>query len=196
MRLPGVSLCLCGVLGQLAPVHGCARSVCCVGSAVSRAPWLLFGGVVPLCAAFLCSVLRHLTPVHRCAHSVGSVAYAVSMATWPLFTGVPALRVVVRLRCPGPLGPCSPVCPLIVVCSVCGAVCHLAPFVRCASSVCWVACAVSWATWLLFTGVRAPCVALLMRCPRPFGSCSPVCLLCVLSLVCGVLGNFLQVALF
>ena len=31
-------------------------------------------------------------------------------------------------------------------------------------------------TWLLFTGVSAWCAALCVRCPGPFGSCSPVSL--------------------
>ena len=42
---------------------------------------------------------------------------AVSRATWLLFTGVPAWFVVLCLRCPGPLGSRSPVCPLGVLCS-------------------------------------------------------------------------------
>ena len=32
-----------------------------------------------------------------------------------------------------------------------------------------VACSVSWATWLLFTGVLAPCVVLRVRRPGPPG---------------------------
>ena len=36
----------------------------------------------------------------------------------------------------------------------------------------------SWASWLLFTGVLARCVVLHVRCPGPLGSCSPVCVLC------------------
>ena len=54
--------------------------------------------------------------------------------------------------------------------------CHLAPVHRCARSVCCVVCGVSWVTWLLFTGVSTWCDALCVRCPGPFGSCSPVCL--------------------
>ena len=42
----------------------------------------------------------------------------MSWATWLLFTGVPARCVVVPVRCPGPLGSCSPVCPLGVLCYV------------------------------------------------------------------------------
>ena len=36
---------VCGVLGHLAPVHRCARSVRCVACAVSWATWLLFTSV-------------------------------------------------------------------------------------------------------------------------------------------------------
>ena len=43
---------------------------------------------------------------------------------------------------------------------VCGVRGHLAPLDRCARSVRCFAFAVSWATWLLFTGVPARCVAL------------------------------------
>ena len=60
-----------------------------------------------------------------------------------------------RVRCPGPPGSCSPVCTFGVLCCVCGVLGHLAPVHRCARSVCGVACAVSWAAWLLFTGVHA-----------------------------------------
>ena len=206
----GVKFRVCGVLGHLAPVHRCARSVCCVACAVSWATWLLFTGVPARCVVLrvrcpgppgscspvcplgvlfrVCGVLGHLAPVHRCARSVCCVACAVSWASWLLFTGVPALCVVLRVRCPGPLGSCSPVCPLGVLCCVCGVLGHLAPVHRCARSVCCVACAVSWATWLLFTGVPARCVVSRVRCPGPPDSCSPVCPLGVLCCVCGVLG--------
>ena len=63
------------------------------------------------------------------------------------------------VQCPGPLGSCSPVCPCGLLCCVCGVLGQLAPVHRCARSVCCVACAVSWATGLLFTGVRAVCGA-------------------------------------
>ena len=56
------------------------------------------------------------------------------------------------LCAPWPLGSCSPVC-------------------------CCVASAVSWASWLLFTGVLARPVVLHVWCPGPLGSCSPVCVL-------------------
>ena len=188
---------VCGVLGGLAPVHRCARSVWCVAHAVSWAPWLPFTGVpaecvvlsvwcpgplessslVRLLRVLLCvrGVLGHFAPVHRCACSVFCFVCAVSWATWLLFTSVPARFVVLCLRCPGPLGSCSPVCPLGVLCCVCDVLDPLAPAHLCARLVCCVACAVSWATWLLFTGALARCVALRARCPGPPGSCSPVC---------------------
>ena len=74
---------------------------------------------------------------------------AVSWATWLLFTGVPARCVVLRVRCPGPPGCCSPVRLLPVLFCVCGVLGLLAPVHRCARSVYCFACAVSWASWLL-----------------------------------------------
>ena len=218
LSCPSSALCVRGVPGLLAPVHRCARAVCCVASAVSWATWLLFTGVPARCGALcmrcpgplgsrspvcllsvlccVCGVLGHLAPVRRCACSVCCFAFAVSWVTWLLFTGVPARSFVLFVRCPGPLGSCSPVCPrgllscvcgvpgplgscspvcpLSVLCCVCGLLGPLAPAHRCARSVCCVACAVSWATWLLFTGALARCVALRARCPGPLGSCSPV----------------------
>ena len=210
VRPLGVLFCVCGVLGLLAPVQRCARSVCCFACAVSWASWLLFTGapaqcvvlrvrcpgppgccsaVCPLGVLFcVCGVLGHLAPVHRCAHSVCCVACAVSWATWLLFTGVPEGCVVLRVWCPGPPGSCSPVCPLGVLFHVCGVLGPLAPVHRCARPVCCVARAVSWAPWLLFTRVPARCVVLHVRCPGPPGSCSPVRPLGVLFCVCGVLG--------
>ena len=206
----GVLFCVCGVPGLLAPVYRCARSVCCVACAVSWASWLLFTGVPARCVVLgvrcpgppgscspvctlgalirVCGVLGHLAPVHRCARSVCCSACAASWAPWLLFTGVPARCVVLRVRCPGPPGSCSPVCPLGVLCWVRGVLGLLAPVHRCARSVCCVWCAVSWASWLLFTGVPARCVVLGVRCPGPPGSCSPVCPLRVLFRVCSVLG--------
>ena len=206
----GVLCCVCGVLGLLAPVHRCARSVCCVACAASWASWLLFTGVPARCVVLrvrrpgppgscspvcplgvlccVCGVLGLPAPVHRCARSVCCVACAASWASWLLFTGVPARCVALRVRCPGPPGSCSPVCPLGVLCCVCGVLGLLAPVHRCARSLCCVACAVSRASWLLFTGAPARCVVLRVRRPRPPGSCSPVCPLGVLCCVCGVLG--------
>ena len=60
---------------------------------------------------------------------------AVSWAAWLLFTGVPARSAVLRLRCPWPLGSCSPVCSLGVLCCVCGVLGHLAPVHRFAGCV-------------------------------------------------------------
>ena len=116
----------------------------------------------------------------------------VSWATWLMFTGVPARCVALRLRCPGPLGSCSPVRPfrallclcgvlghlapvhrcsrVIFSCCVCGVLGHLAPVHQCARSVCCVVCGVSGVTWLLFTAVSAWCAALCVRCPWPLGS--------------------------
>ena len=211
----GVLCPLCGVLGHLAPVHRCARSVCCVACAVSWATWLLFIGVPawfvvlrlrcpgplgscsplhPLGALLCsCSVPGRLALAHRCARTLCCVACAVSPAAWLLLTGVPARCAVLCVRCPGPLGSCSTVCPLGVLCCVCSVLGHLAPVHRCARSVCCVACAVSWAISLLFTGVPARCVVLRVRCPGPFGSCSPVCPLGVLLCVCGVPGHLAPV---
>ena len=212
--LLGALLCVCGVLGHLAPVHRCARSVCCCACAVPWATWLPFTGVPTQCVALrvrcpgplgscspvclrdllccVCSVLGHLAPVHRCARSACCFACAVSWATWLLFTGVPAPCVALRVRCPGPLGFCSPVCPLGVLCCMCCVLGHLAPVHRCVRVVC-VACALSLATWLLFTGVPARCVILLVQCPGPLASCSPVCPLGALLCVCGVLGHLAPV---
>ena len=212
---PSAALRVCGVLGHLAPVHQCARSVRCVASAVFWATWLLFTGAPARCVALLlrcpgplrscspvrplgallslCGVVGHLAPVHRCARVVCRVACAVSWATWLLFTRAPARCVVLRVGCPAPLGSCSPVCPLCVLCCVCGVLGHVVPVHGCARSVCFFACAVSWATWLLFSGVPAGCVVLRVRCPGPLGACSPVCPLRPLLCSCGVLGHWAPV---
>ena len=215
VRPLGVLCCVCGVLGHLAPVHRCARSVCCFVCAVSWATWLLFTGAPAWCVVLRvrcpgplgsCSPMRPLgvlccvdgvlglvAPVHRCARSVCCLACALSWATWLLFTGAPARCVALRVRCPGPLNSCSPVRLLGVLLCVCGVLGHLAPVHRCAHSLCFVACAASWATWFLFTGAPAGCVALRVRCPGPLGSCSPVRPLGVLCCVDGVLGHLAPV---
>ena len=99
----GLSCCVCGVLGHLAPVHRCARSVCYVLVGVSWATWLPFSGLSARCAALrVCGVLGDLAPVHRCA--------------WP-WCPVPLLSsVLVRVRGPGPGSACSPACALCAVC--------------------------------------------------------------------------------
>ena len=193
---PSATLRVCSVLGHLAAVHRCARVVCCVASVVSFTTWFLFTRVPARCVVLcvrcpgplgprspvclpgvlfcVCGVPGHLAPVHRCARSVRCFACAVSWATWLLFTSVPAPWVVLCVRCPGPLGSCSSVRPLGVLCGVCGVLAHLAPVHRCARSVCCLACAVSCATWLLFTGAPAWFIVLTVRCPAPLGSCSPV----------------------
>ena len=155
-------------------------------------PWSVGSFGCPTCA-LVCGVLQNLAPVHRCALSVRCFACAVSRATWLLFTDVPARCVVLLVPCPGPLGSCSPVCPLGALLCVCGVLGDLAPVHQCARVFCFVASAVSWATWLLFTGAPARCVALLLRCPGPLRFCSPVCPLGVLCCVCGVLGHLAPV---
>ena len=207
--------CVYRVLGFLAPVHRCARPACGVVCTVSWASRLLFTGVHALCVVLrvrcpgppgscspvcqLCvwcceyGVPGLLAPVHRCARSVRGVACTVSWASWLLFSGVHALCVVLRVRYPGPPGSCSPVCTLCVWCCVHGVPGLLAPVHRCARSVRGVACTASWAPWLLFTGVHALCVVLRVRRPRPPGSCSPVCMLCVWCCVYGVLGLLARV---
>ena len=185
-----VLFCVCGVLGLVALVHRCVRSVCCVVRLRCPGPLGSCSPVRPL-RPLLCScgVLGHLAPVHRCARSLCCFACAVSWATWLLFTGVPGRCVVLRVRCPGPLGCCSPVRPLRPFLCLCGGLRHLGPVHRCARSVCCFAFALSWATWLLFTGLLARCVVLCVRCPGPLGSCSPVRPLAGLCCVYGVLGH-------
>ena len=163
----GVLCCLCRVLGHLPPVHRCARSVRCFACAVSWATWLLFTGV-PVWLV----VLRVRCPEPLC-----------------LLTGAPARCAALLVRCPGPLGSCLPVCPLSVLCCVCGVPGHLAPVHRCARSVCCFAPVVSWATWLLFIGVFAWLVVMRLRCPGPLYSCSPVRPVGALLCLCGVLGH-------
>ena len=155
------------------------------------------GSCSPVCSRGLlcrvCGVLGHLAPVHRWARLMWCVARAVSRAPWLPFTPVPAECVVLRVWCPGPLGSCSPVRLLRVLLCVRGVLGHLASVHRCACSVSRFICAVSWATWLLFTGVPARFVVLCLRCPGPLGFCSPVCPLGVLCCVCGVLGHLAPV---
>ena len=221
MRTPCVWCCAYGVLGLPAPVHRCVRSVCGVACTASWACRLLFTGVhalrvrcpgppgscSPVCTlcVWCCvyGVLGLPAPVHRCARSACGAVCTVSWASRLLFTGAHALRVVLRVRCPGPPGSCSPVCTLCVrvpcpgppgscspVCTLCvwwcvyGVLGLPAPVHRCARSVCGGACAVSWAFWLVFTGVHALCVVLCARCPGPPGSCSPVCTPCAWCCVC------------
>ena len=158
-----VSCCLCHVLGHLAPVHRCVRLVCSVACAVSWATWLLLTGAHARCVVLRVQCpgpIGSCSPV--CSRGVCCVVCAVSWATW-LPCGVRgatrgdtrARSVVLFVCCPGPLGSCSPVCTLGVLCCVCGVLGHLAPVHRCVCLVCCAVCAVSWATWLLFTGVLA-----------------------------------------
>ena len=126
------------------------------------------GSCLPVCPlgalCCVCGVLGHLPPVHRCARLLRCFACAVSWPTW---------FVALRVRCHRPLGSCSPVCPLGVLCCVWGVLGHLAPVHQCVRSVCCFVFAVSWAIWLLFIGVPGRGVP---------SSCCPGCLC-----VCGVL---------
>ena len=202
--------CVYGVLGLPAPVHWRARSACGVACTASWASRLLFTGVHALRVVLRvrrpgppgsCSPVRTLcvwrcvygvlglpAPVHRRARSACGVACTAPWASRLLFTGVHALRVVLRVRRPGPPGSCSPVCTLCAWCCVYGVLGLPAPVHRCARSACGVACTASWASRLLFTGVHALCVVLRVRRPGPPGSCSPVRTLCVWCCVYGVLG--------
>ena len=95
--------------------------------------------------------------------------------------GVPLLPLAQWVGWVAPVRPTHGVlvlsCPsaALRVCSVLG---RWAPVHRRARAVCCVASAVSWATWLPFTGVLARCVVLHVRCPGPLGSRSPVSALC------------------
>ena len=184
----GVLCGVCGVLGHLPPVQRCAGSVCCVACAVSWPTWLLFSGFLARC------VVLHV----RCPRPLGSCSLMPLLcvlgcvsgvwASWHPFSGVLAPPVVSCLRCPGRLGSCSPVCTVGVLCCMCGVLGLLAPVCRCARSVYCVVCAVSWATWLLFTFAHARCVVLCLQCPWPLSFCSPVGMFSVLCSVCGFLG--------
>ena len=179
--------CVYGVLGLLAPVHRCARSVCGVACTASWASRLLFTGVHALCVV---SRVRRPGPP-------GSCSPVCTFCVWCRVYGVLGLpapvhrcarSVCVRVRRPGPPGSCWPVCTLCVWCRVYGVLNLPAPVRRCARSVCGVACTASWASWLLFTGVHALCVVSRVRRPGPPGSCSPVCTPCVCCCAYGVLG--------
>ena len=119
----------------------------------------------PSAALRVCGFLGHLAPVHRCARSVRCFAFAESWATWLLFTGVPGWFVAFLVRFPVPLGSCSWVRPLGVLCCVWGVLGHLAPVHRSVCLMCCFVCAASWAIWLLFTGVPSRGVPSLC-CPR------------------------------
>ena len=160
--------CVCGVLGQLALLHWCERSVDCLVCAVSLASSLPLMGVPSRC-----------------------VVRSVCLATWLLFTVCPlgplcsvcgVLGHLARVRW------CA--CPL---CCAFGVLGHLAPIHGCARSMSCVACAVSLASWLSLTSVQAWCIVFPVRCLWPPGSPSPVPMLRVLCSVCGVLGHFARV---
>ena len=155
-----------------------ALCVWCPGHFCSCSPACLLG---VLCCVY--GILDHSAPVHWCARSVRCVWCAVSWGPWLLFTIVLARCVVLGVLCPGPIGSISLVCSLSALCWVCGVLSHLAPVHRCARSACCVWCAVSWATWLLITGVLARRVVLRARCPWPLApvhrcACPACCVGC------------------
>ena len=178
-----------------------------VACAASLATWLLFTGVIAWCVALrvrspwplgaclpscslcafcsVCGVLGHLAPVHRCAHLVRCVVFAVSWVSWLLFAGVLARCVAFCVRCPWQLGSCSLLDPLDVLCCVYGVLGYLASVDQCARSVRRVACVVSWATALLFTGVPALCVVMGRRCPGRLARCAVLCVVCEVSWAIG-----------
>ena len=130
----------------------------CVPARLSPVASMALGDV---CHGPRCSLagLRPVALEYRSCHwpggSAGSPQCVRPMGYW--FFPVPRPPYVCAVS--WPLGSCSPVWPRGLLCCVCGVLGHLAPVHRCASSVCCVACAVSWATWLPFTGVRALCGA-------------------------------------
>ena len=177
----GLLHCVCSVLGHLALDHRCARLVCCVVCVVSWAAWRLFTGVPVLCCVCL-----------------------VFLATWRLFTGVRAWCVEFYVRCPWPLSCSSPLCTLGVLCvprpwplgacspvwavgvycvCLCGVPGNLALVHQCACLVCCAVCALSLATWRVFTGVHAQCVVCVVSfaCWRLFTVVRPWCGMCVVS---------------
>ena len=185
----GTLCCVCGVLGHLAPVHRCARPVRCVACAVSWASWLPFIGVPARCDVLRVRCPGPLGSCSLCAQWLRCFACAMSWATWLPFIGVLARCIVLRVRCPGSLGSYPAVCVPCAVCCVCGVLGHLAGVPRCTPTLRCIARAVSWVSWLLFTGVLVRCVVLCVRCPGPLGSCAPMCCLAVLCRVCRVLGH-------
>ena len=129
------------------------------------------GSCSPVCSLHLsccvCGVLGHFRPGHRCKLGVSCCVCGVLGLLAPLPCCANSACCVVS---PGHLGSCSPVCRLGVSCSVCSVLGDLTPVHRGVQSLCCVACAVSWATWVLFTGVLARCVVLCFACAVPWAS--------------------------
>ena len=118
----------------------CLFSVLGCVCAVSWATRLLLSGVPARCVCRVCRVLGHLAPVHRCACLVCCVAVRCPGPLGSCSPGVLAPCVVLRAQCPGPLGSCSLVCLLGPLCGVRGVLDLLAPVHRCALWVCCAAC--------------------------------------------------------
>ena len=192
---PCGSSCGAPLLGRRPPPGLCTGSPVsgCFHGSRWRLPWAPMQssrarnsglGVPPLLLARWVGWVAPLRPTHgvwfvvtRFSVALDTHVCAVSWSTWLLFNGVLVRCVALRVRCPGQLGSCAPVCPLGALSRVCGVLRHLVPVHQCAPSVPCVVCAVYWATWLLISGVPAVCSVLRVRCPGPLGSCCPVCLL-------------------
>ena len=177
VRYLGALCIVCRLLGHLLSPHRRARSVRRVACAVSWRTRLLFTGVPARGVLLRVRCFGPLGPCSPLYRSVRCVSCLVSWATWVLFTGVPARGVVLCVRSPWPLASYSPLCPLGALCCMCGLLGHLKSVHWCACPWCSVACAVSWATWPMFTAVPLGAVcfvscllghlASVHRCARP-----------------------------
>ena len=144
-----------------------------LGRPSSSDPWGVVFCALPLChprCVCACGVRRLLALVHRCARPV-----CAACAVCGRLTLVHRWARCVRHAC-------ALVCLLVAPRSACGVMGHLAPVQRRACSVCCVACAPSWFSWLMLTGLHARCAVLRVRCPGPLGSCSR----CARSVCCAV----------
>ena len=133
----GLLCCAFRILGHLAPVHRCARSLCCVACAVSVAPWLLFTRLPVWCV--LCGVLRRVALLcvgcgsfvrPACSRTLrvfgvvcvpwgGCACLAPGPVPWlwpaACLTGVPRCPAMVRHVSSGPVPLGAPVRSLVAV---------------------------------------------------------------------------------
>ena len=178
-------------VASMAPVDVCHGPQCSLPSSDQRS-WGTAAAAGPV-GRLGCPSAPDPWGVVCCFPSLSPPTCTVSWASGLLFTAAPARCVVLRVRCPGRLGSCSPVCSLGALCCVCGVFGHLAPVRQCARPLRCVACVVSRATWLLCTGLPARCVVLRVRYPGPLGTSSRMSPLGVLCCVCGVLRHLAPV---
>ena len=143
---------------------------------------------VCMCVVQRCWLLLRVVPCLWLCRPVG--LFVVCFAVWFWFAlpcamlcCVPLGAVLRRAAARCATRCCAGVCCVVLMRSCC------APVHRCARLVRCFACAVTWATWLLFTGVPAWFVVLRLLCPGPLGSCSPVCALRPLLCFRGILGH-------